>query len=283
MSPSPGVVLVALDGSREATRALPVARAVAAQLGASVEALHVAAAPVGGEDLRAALRLDQPGTEGIPVRVRTGEPAGAILRELTQPEVELLVMTTRAAGDPDREFGSIARQVAIATQRPVLGFPPEVGADPSTTARPLRRLLVPLDGTRTTASALSPVVPLARRLGAAVDIVYIAAPHTPPSGEPGSMAGPRYVDQPHHEWSTWADELKQRLCFECAGFSQGMDIGVHLREGEPGAEIVRFAREGRYDAIVLVRRSRLEPDRARTLRKVVRESPCPILVIGGPP
>jgi nucleotide-binding universal stress UspA family protein len=96
------------------------------------------------------------------------------------------------------------------------------------------------------------------------------------------MAAPRYVDQPQHEWSTWANELKERLLVECAGFSPGAQIGVQVQQGEPAEEILRSARKGRYDAIVLVRRSRFEPGRAATLRKVIQESPCPLLVVGGP-
>jgi nucleotide-binding universal stress UspA family protein len=276
------VVLIALDGSPQAMRAVPLARTVASQLHAIATALHVAPSALAIDEARAALGLDSPELRDMPLRIRIGRPADQILSEVEQPEVDLLAMTTLGAGDSERELGSVAREVAINTSRPVLGLRPEVGTEPSTIAPPLKRLLVPLDGTRTTASALRPVTPLATRLGATVDVVHIAAPGARTPEERGSMVGPRYIDQPHHEWPTWTQELKERLCMACAGFSRDADIGVHLRGGEPGSEIVRFAQEAHHDAIVLVRRSKLEPDRARTLRTVVRDSLCPFLMVGGP-
>jgi nucleotide-binding universal stress UspA family protein len=141
-------------------------------------------------------------------------------------------------------------------------------------------MVVPLDGSRATASALRPVTRLARRLGASVDVVYVVTTGGGEDGR-GSMRGPRYVDQTQHEWKQWTLELAERLMVDCAGFARDVHIGVHVREGDPGAEIVRFAREGAYDAIVLVRRSRLEPERAQTLRTVIRDATCPLFVVGG--
>jgi nucleotide-binding universal stress UspA family protein len=79
----------------------------------------------------------------------------------------------------------------------------------------------------------------------------------------------------------WAHEVRERLRVACGGFSPGTQIGVYLRTGEPGSEIVRLAREGHYDTIVLVRRSKLEPGRAQILQTVMRHSPCPFLMVGG--
>lgn len=282
-APDQQIVLVAVDGSSESLRSLPLARTVAAQLRCVPNILHVAEAPLSEEGARANLGLDLPELRELPLRLRVGDPSACVLDESGRPEVQLLVMTTLAAGDPDRELGSVALRVALGTSRPLLGLRPEVGMEPSAIAPPLNRLLLPLDGSRSTALALRPVTSLARRLGASVDVVYIVPSDAPPSGEPrGSMVAPRYVDQPQHEWGTWAKEVKERLLVECAGFAPGSDVGVQVLQGEPGAEIVRLAREGRYDAVVLVRRSRLEPGRAGILRKVIQESPCPLLIVGGP-
>jgi nucleotide-binding universal stress UspA family protein len=276
-------VLVAVDGSAESMRALPLARTIASQLHCVPHVLHVADAPISIETARAKLGLGGKDVQELPLRLRIGEPAKCILDEAAEPDVQLLVMTTVAAGDPERELGSVAVRVALGTSRPILGLRPEVGLEPSAVAPPVHRLLLPLDGSRSTASAVRPATSLARRLGASVDVLYIvpSAP-APLEGERGSIVAPRYVDQPQHEWSTWADELKERLLVECAGFSPGAHIGVHVQRGEPAEEIVRFARQGRYDAIVLVRRSRLQPGRAATLRSVIQQSPCPLLVVGGP-
>jgi nucleotide-binding universal stress UspA family protein len=264
-------------------RSLPLARTIAAQLHCVPTVLHVTAVPVSIEKARAELGLDVPELQELPLRLRVGDPADSILDEAAGPDVQLLVMTTVAAGDPNRELGSVAMRVALGTSRPLLGLRPEAGMEPSTTAPPLHRLLLPLDGSRSTASALRPVTSLARRLGAAVDVVYIVPPGAAPADAlRGSMVAPRYVDQPQHEWGTWAQEIKERLLVECAGFAPGADVGVQVLQGEPAAEILRFAREGNCDAIVLVRRSRLETGRAKTLRTIIQRSSCPLLVVGGP-
>jgi nucleotide-binding universal stress UspA family protein len=282
-SPAEPTLLVAVDGSHESMRALPLARTVAMQLHCVPHVIHVVAAPVSIDAARAKLGLDRPDLQEIPLRLPVGEPAACILDEAADPDVQLLVITTIAAGDPDRELGSVAIRVALGTSRPILALRPEVGAEPSTVAPPMHRLLLPLEGSHSTASALRPATSLARRLGASVDVLYVAPSGSVPSeAQRGSVVAPRYVDQPQHEWSTWARELKQRLLVECAGCAPDADVGIHVRSGEPAAEIVRFARQGRYDAIVLVRRSKLEPGRAAVLRTVLRQAPCPLLVVGGP-
>src|SRR5947209_14216618 len=194
------VVLIALDGSRQSMRALPVARAVASQLNAIVTALHVAPAAVPIEEARTILGLDAAKLRDMPLRIRVGRPADQVLAEAEQPEVDLLVLTSVASGDNVRELGSVARKVVIRTSRPMLGLRPETGQEPSTIAAPLKRLLLPWDGTRTTASALRPVTQLANRLGASVDIVHVAAAGAKISEERGSLAAGRYADHPHHEW-----------------------------------------------------------------------------------
>jgi nucleotide-binding universal stress UspA family protein len=272
-----------VDGSPESLRALPLARTIAVQLHCVPQVVHVAAAPLPIREARTKLGLDAPELKEVTIRLPVGEPAECILEEAARPEVQLLVMTTVAAGDPERELGNIAMRVALGTSRPILGMRPEVGHDPSAVAPPIYRLLLPLDGSRSTASALRPVTSLARRLGASIDVLYVVPPLSGPSEqERGSIVAPRYLDQPQHEWSTWANELKDRLLVECAGVSPAAHIPVHVQRGEPGEEIVRFARQGRYDAIVLVRESRLEPGRAATLREIIQRSPCPLLVVGGP-
>ena len=139
-------------------------------------------------------------------------------------------------------------------------------------------MLVPLDGTPTTATVLHAAVSVAWQLGASLDVLYVAAQAAP--GERGSIRAPRYLDQSQHEWRQWADEVADRLMRGCAGCPLDMPIEVHFGQGDPGLEIVKFAEAGGHDAIVLARRSRLEPGRAATLRAVLAHAPCPVLVVG---
>src|SRR5574341_1216680 len=106
-------VLVAVDGSRESMRSLPLARTTAAQLHCVPSLLFVVPAPVALDEARAGLGLDVPELHDLPVRLRIGEPAHCILDEAERPEVQLLVMTTVASGDPGRALGSVAMRVAL--------------------------------------------------------------------------------------------------------------------------------------------------------------------------
>lgn len=275
------IVLVALDGSPAATAALPVARTVAAQIGAAVAILHVAAIPLPESDLRKRLGLNRSDTEALRLRSALGDPVAEILRAAEAPDMALLVLTTHGRGSADdQQLGRVAEAIIAASVRPILCVNPErIGAAAGIPA--LRRLLLALDGSPATAMALRPATELASRLGASIDLLYVADRDQAPHDEPGSIGAPRYVDQPQHEWPHWADEVIDRLCRSCADCPPDVPVRMFLACGEIGAEIVRFAAEHHHDAIVLVRRSRLEPGRAQALRAVLAHAPCPVLVVGG--
>ena len=148
--------------------------------------------------------------------------------------------------------------------------------------RPLKRLLLPLDGTPTTATALQPATELARRLGASIDLLYVAGTGRSGPEERGSIGAPRYVDQKQHEWPDWASEVETRLADACAQCPPEVPVHTYLAQGEIATEIARFATEHACDAIALVRRSRLQAGRARTLRAVLEHAPCPVLILSGP-
>ncbi len=274
-------MLVALDGSSAAATALPAARALGRQLGAKVETLYVSRRSVSEAALRRRLGLRAGGRGALSISACIGEPAECILRQTEEPGVELVVLTTHGRSvRPGRALGSVTAAVIAASTRPLLLVRPEAAAR---RAAPIRRLLFPLDGTPATAAALKDVMALAGRLRASIDVLYVIAGRSGGPQERGSMGTPRYVDQPHHEWAQWADEVMERLCRACAESPAEVPIAVHVRQGEIGAEIVRFATQLRHDTIVLVRRSRLEPGRAHAIKAVLHHTPCPVLLVGSPP
>jgi hypothetical protein len=56
-----------------------------------------------------------------------------------------------------------------------------------------------------------------------------------------------------------------------------VDTQLAIAQGDPGSAIVDFARQS--DLVVLGWRGALEQDRARTLRRVIRDGVCPVAVI----
>ncbi len=304
-------VLVALDGSPAAAMALPIALAVAAQLGADCQALHIVSesGPIGElsrpfaqrfealsgiklwpDVIESTVRFRQafagPGNAllkalaHIEVQLEAGDPAEGILRASADPQVALVVLTTHGQIiEPGRSLGRVARQVIAGARQPLLLIRPEATPLAMGPEAVLQRLLLPLDGTPTTAALLAPASALAGRLGAAVDLLYVADVGAPPK-EPGSIGAPQYVDQPQHEWPTWANELSSRLGEICAKLPPSVPVRTFLARGEAGETIAHFAAEHESDAVVLARRSRLEEGRAAVLRRVLDRTPCPVLLVG---
>jgi nucleotide-binding universal stress UspA family protein len=256
---------------------------VARQLDAALEVLHVVVDTPPDQDLWARLQRDLLESESLQVRASAGEPAQAILQAAEAPDVELLVLTTHGREIvPGRQLGRVAEAVVARAGRPVLLVRPEaVRLD--VPARDVRRLLLPQDGTPTTAEALVPATHLASRLGASIDLLYVASPEQGPPLERGSIAAPSYVDQPQHEWPHWASEVIDRLCSCLAHCPKSVPVQMFLAQGDIGEEIARFATGHDEDVIVLVRRSRFEVGRARVLRAVLDRTPSPILLVMAEP
>jgi nucleotide-binding universal stress UspA family protein len=270
-SSAPMVVLVALDGSPAAATALPVGRSLARQLDAALRVLHIAP-PAGGSTLPD-LRV-----EDAELQVEFGEAAERILANAADPCVAAVVLTTHGRElESAGRLGHVAEAVIARTEQPVLLVRPETVTGWEQGSPPLRRLLLPLDGTPTTAFLLRPATQLCAQLGATMDVLYVASAVLP---EPGSIGAPHYVDQPQYEWPQWADEILGRLVGYCAACPPDVSVRAYLAAGDAGREIVRFASEHHSDAIIVARRSHLEPGRAATLRAILRGAPCPILLVG---
>ena len=273
-------IIVAWDGSRASSESFATASALALQLGAEVEILHVLAEGADQDDVAKAVR--EVGLDGLSesrLRIETGRPAETILSAATDQDVGFVVMTTH--GDSTsirRRLGSVAQAVIADSEKPVILVRPGT----SHPGRQLRRLLLPLDGTPKTAVALQPATELASRLGASIDLLYVAGAGRSGPIERGSIGAPRYVDQKQHEWPDWAGEVKGRLAHACAQCPPEVPLQMYLAQGDIATEIARFSVEHACDAIVLVRRSRLQAGRALILRAALERAPCPILILGGP-
>ena len=177
-------ILVPLDGSDSAEHALPTALCLARRHRA---ALHVARVyvPVAGVCGEHAVRYDEAldralmerardYLDGVAVRLAAvagvrsssalleGPIADAISTHATAVGADLLVMTTQGRGPLARFLlGSVSDElvrqagVPILLVRPRAASPPDLAQEP-----PLRRVLVPLDGSALAESILQPVLAL---------------------------------------------------------------------------------------------------------------------------
>ena len=76
------------------------------------------------------------------------------------------------------------------------------------------------------------------------------------------------------------DEVITRLGRPALQCPPDVPMRTFLAQGDAGTAIARFAAEHASDAVVLARRSRLEPGRAAVLRAVLDQTPCPVLLVG---
>jgi nucleotide-binding universal stress UspA family protein len=136
--------------------------------------------------------------------------------------------------------------------------------------------LVPHDGTPTTSAALLPAAELAEHGRAELLVVHVTDSRTAPA-EAGSLTTPRYVDQPQHEWPAWTSEFLNRLACICP--LGHLHVRMFLAHGDTAAEILRFSEKQSTDLIVLAWRGILEAPCAPTMKGILREAHCPIMVV----
>lgn len=265
-------VLVPLDGSVHATAAIPVARGLAKLLHATVAALHVSDSRLAPTALLERMKLTREDVHGLVVELRPGSPAAVIVQEAAERHAALIVMCPQIRTDhPSRALGSVAEAVLRIAPCPVVLVPSARGRKDWA----LRRLLVPHDGTPTSAAAMGPSTDFASMAAAELVVLHVATPGVDRPTEPGTLVSPRYLDHPHHEWPAWGREFLDRL--HAVGRARdGIEIRLAVGQGDAGAAIIDFARQS--DLIVLGWRGALEPGRARIMRCVIRDTMCPVIV-----
>jgi nucleotide-binding universal stress UspA family protein len=270
---SQGAVLVPLDGSDCATAAMPVARRLAELLHATVILLHVGSDALVPAALVERMRLSGEDLQGLVIEHRPGAPAEVIVREAAACRAAMIVMCPQVRADVrSRTFGTVAEAIFRSAPCPVVLVPSARGRK----RWELHQLLVPHDGTPTSAVTVGPATDLAAMAAAELVVLHVATPDREKPVEPGTLVVPRYADQPHHEWTAWAREFVDRLR-AVGGARNGIKIRLEVAQGEAGAAIVEFARQS--DLIVLGWRGALERDRALTVRRVIRDTACPVMVL----
>lgn len=273
MTPACPCVVVPLDATAAARAALPVARALAGIDHAVLHLVHVSDPQLSADEVIAALRLEPDDLTGAIIDTCGGAPGSAIAELARHRRASTLVMGTGGPG-PGRGPGAVAEAVLSLASVPVVFVRPEhvlTGWAP-------RALLLPLDGCPASASAIAPAIALASRLGGSLTLLHVAGHPPHPAREPGSLTAPTYADQPWHEWPEWSREFLERGA--CRAAEAGtIDLRLRVLTGVPGPEITRFAAEEHVDLIVMAWHGVFDPDHATTLRTVLQNAPCPVMVL----
>jgi nucleotide-binding universal stress UspA family protein len=266
------VILVPLDGSKQALSALPVAKVLGEIERAAIHILYIADHQLAAEELRGRLGREAPVLDGFTIDARVGMPAVQILQVAEEMKPRAIVMCKHSGTERGKMPGRTAMKVLHDARCPVVMVPPERGAAPWH----LQHVLVPHDGTPSTSAALQPAAELAERGRAELLVVHVTDIKTVPA-EAGSLTTPRYVDQPQHEWPAWTTEFLNRLACICP--LGHLHARIFLAHGDIAAEILRLSKKQSTDLIVLAWRGIWEAPRAATLKDILREAHCPIMVV----
>ncbi len=295
-------ILVPLDGSRFAERALPCARMLAAAWGAALELATVAErspiAPsertpgVVGDESRehgiaeagayleqARARVEEAGFTGTLSSsvISPGNIATSLVMHLAEVQADLCIMTTHGRGAFGRAWlGSTADSVIRHSPVPVLLIRP--GEEEAPAAVPFRKILVPLDGSEASEHLLELAAPFA----AADSPRWLLMRAIPPFVPGGTPYLPHLLrDTSEHE--SVLNAAKGYLEGAAKRFHEpGGEVEVHaVTAGQPAVAILRVAEEEGVDLIAMSTHGRGGVARlllGSVADKVVRGSSIPVLL-----
>jgi nucleotide-binding universal stress UspA family protein len=244
-------IVAAIDNSAAARPVLAGALALADLLGAEVEAVH--ARENGQRTARAAATA-----AGVSLRPIAAPVIPALLEAARPPDVAAVVLGTRGVGTGSHPAGHVALELAFSLPKPLMVVPPE-----APTRGEFHRILVPLDGLRQTAAALTEVMMLADRHPLELVVLHV---HDRDSV-------PLFSDQRHHELEAWTEEFLRRHCPEPER------IALEVRVGVPGEHVLNVARDLHADLITLGWSQHLGAGHAAVVREVLERSTIPTLLI----
>jgi nucleotide-binding universal stress UspA family protein len=293
-------VLVPLDGTPVAERALPYALAIARRAGAEVALAHVYST------LQAANQPELLGwhageyrvepsrdylevlagrlTEASPMKVRPlllrGYWPEDALCETGDWEADLVVMAARRRGWWSRLwYGSVSTEVARRSRTPVLLVPGSTEPPDPSYELSLGRVLVPLDGTPRAERALGPAAALAALTGGGCELLHVVRAR--PYAADWSLAYGRRSP------STPADRARaaRRYLYGVARRLRARSVPARWRvvtdERPMAAAIARYAGLCGADVIAMASRGGVGWSglfRGSLAVRVAREAPVPVLV-----
>lgn len=245
-------VLAAVDASAAARPVLTTATGVAALMDAAVEAVHVAEREPAAETPRLlAARL------GVPFRLLADPIVDALLGAVAAGDVVAAVVGARGTPAGPRPAGHTALRIVRAARKPIVVVPPDAADRP----QPLRRLLVPLEGTpRSSRAVTEDLCPL---ITADVELVVLHV-FT-------AATVPRVLDRPDRDLELLGTEFLARYCPHATR--------VELRSGVVDHQIRAICRDETIDLVVLSWSQDVSPGRAAVVREVLAHTDVPVLLL----
>lgn len=270
---SEAMVLVPLDGTPHALAALPVARVMAGLLETDLHVVNVAQPRNRLNEILGAIDLPNGEACNMILDLPEGDPGAEILKLARDGRASMIVMCSHTGMEKPRgQLGHVAEELFLQAPCPVTLVQPDRGTRPWS----LRVALLPHDGSPASAEAIAPALRLVERADAHLVLLHVRSVFDKPLAEPGAMGGPKYIDQPQHEWPQWSWEFMERIRSVHAAALDSKRMQVMLATGTAGREVVRVANERHADLILVAWHGDLSAQRAQTLKSMIAEAPCPL-------
>lgn len=296
-------ILVPLDGSPFGEQALPQAMALARRDGATLELVHVhrpLASLYSANEVMSDMMLDatlreqgQAYLDRVAERVRAtvkvpvnaallcGPVAEVIIEQAVAAKADLMVMTTHGRGPLVRFWlGSVADKVARRSPVPVLLIHPQDGPLDWKKAPPIKRILVPLDGSEVAEKILDPVFELAGTSEVEYELLRVVEPFYVPDypldGNVLGQAPPTLYKRIEEDARAYLDGVAARL--------RARSVRVHPRLvlERPAVEaILDEAKAHQCSVIAVESRGRGGLSRmvlGSVADKIIRGSTIPVLI-----
>lgn len=282
-------LLVPLDGSELAERAVPYAQAIAKARGSEVILFTVSIASAEQLDrpMKAYLELKVKELQSQNIHASSAVAYGNVPDEIVsfadKNKIDLIIISTHGYSGIKRwVLGSVARKVLYGTGVQVLLVKSKA---PKVSQVELKKLLLPLDGSPFSESPIPFIEQLTKGTGAEVFLTLVCEPPLVPS----------YGDHPinptweKHRDSVWTEEKQQASEYlkqtEAGLQKRGMRVKSQVIPGELGrvAEtILREAQKEKVDLIAMATHGRSAVSRwvyGGIANRIVEQSLQPVLLI----
>jgi nucleotide-binding universal stress UspA family protein len=199
---------------------------------------------------------------------RCGRPADQIVRAAQDHDVDLILMATHGRDGIERwRLGSVADEVVREAQCPALLIGPNVKA--SLSPYQLRRILVPLDGSRRAGCAATVATCIAQRADASLDLVQVA-PFVAPTSVWGYAMDARLEQR--KSIGPYLEELTRNV-------PDGVPVNTEVLFGETSEQLIAYAHRTELVVLVSHTRSGLLRTVLGSVADRLLHGPVPVLVL----
>lgn len=296
-----GTILVPLDGSEIAERALPWARAVAGD-NATITLLEVvpvasSVRSIGGQVIGSAETIQEgyrqmaeqqlhdalgrwfDTNDKVATRIAPGDPGEQILAIAAELDADLIVMSSHGRGSIGRFVsGSVADRVVRHAPVPIMIVGPEGVINHSAS---ISRIIAPVDYSALSLAALPVAGSLSKQTGAPVTVLHAIVRNSDMTSFYPAVIGtvpPSAYDMADERMQLEAQDLVDKAVEELR--SNGVEATGELATGNPAQSIMSTLQKG--DVIVMSGHSRQGLARwvlGSTSMKLIRNSQAPVVIV----